>query len=89
MLAATTRPIRNSSSSFLAEATTAVAATANSAFFGNFKRGHKIVIRKGLVVKTSDHYLFGNGMIAVAGDARWGATVKYKNYIARLNHPAS
>jgi HK97 family phage major capsid protein len=67
----------------------AVAATANSAFFGNFKRGHKIVIRKGLVVKTSDHYLFGNGMIAVAGDARWGATVKYKNYISRLNHPAS
>jgi HK97 family phage major capsid protein len=67
----------------------AAAASANSAFCGNFKRGHKIVIRKGLIVKTSGHYLFGNGMIAVAGDARWGATVKYKNYIARLNHPAS
>ncbi|MCW1916787.1 phage major capsid protein [Luteolibacter sp. GHJ8] len=67
----------------------AMAASANPAFFGNFKQGHKIAIRKGLTVKTSGHYLFGNGMIAVAGDTRWGAGVKYNGYIARGNNAAS
>ncbi|RYD42189.1 MAG: phage major capsid protein, partial [Verrucomicrobiaceae bacterium] len=57
----------------------------NPAMFGNFKQGHRIAIRKGLMIKTSGHYLFGNGMIAVAGDVRWGAMVKYEKYIARLN----
>ncbi len=57
----------------------------NPAFFGNFKQGHRIAVRKGLTIKTSGHYLFGNGMIAVAGDVRWGAMVKYNAYIARLN----
>jgi HK97 family phage major capsid protein len=67
----------------------AVAATANPAFFGNFKQAHRIAIRKGLVIKTSGHYLFGNGMIAVAGDCRWGASVKYNKYIARGNNAAA
>ena len=57
----------------------------NPAFYGNFKQGHKVAIRKGFTVKTSGHYLFGNGMIAVAGDVRWGAMVKYNAYLARLN----
>lgn len=67
----------------------AVAASKTPALFGDFKRGHQIKIRKGLVIGTSGHYLFGNGAIAVKGDVRWGALVKYKNYIGRLNTPAS
>lgn len=67
----------------------AVAASANTAFFGNFKQAHKIAVRKGLVVKTSAHFLFGNGMIAVAGDCRWGSGVKYNGYIARGNQAAA
>lgn len=63
------------------------AATAglNPAFCGNFGLGHRIAIRKGLTIETSGHYLFGNGMIAVKGDVRWGAMVKYNAAIARLN----
>ncbi|MEK7952777.1 phage major capsid protein [Luteolibacter soli] len=57
----------------------------NPAFFGNFKQGHRIAVRKGLTIKTSEHYLFGNGMIAVAGDVRWGSLVEYNAYLARLN----
>lgn len=62
-----------------------VATGNNTAFFGDFKRGHEIKIRKGLTIKTSGHYLFGNGMIAVAADVRFGAMVKLKEAIARLN----
>lgn len=67
----------------------AVAASAIPAFYGDFKRGHEIKIRKGLTVKKSEHYLFGNGMIAIAADVRWGASVRFKNYIARLKQPAA
>ena len=68
-------------SSKLAAATTGL----NPAFCGNFAMGHRIAIRKGLTIGTSGHYLFGNGMIAVKGDVRWGAMVKYNAAIARLN----
>lgn len=65
----------------LANATTGL----NPAFYGDFKRGHEIRIRKGLTVKRSDHFFFGNGMIALAADVRWGAKVKLNAAIARLN----
>lgn len=68
-------------SSKLAAATTGL----NPAFCGNFGMGHRVAIRKGLTIETSGHYLFGNGMIAVKGDVRWGAMVKYNAAIARLN----
>lgn len=65
----------------------AVATGLTPALYGNFKRGHEIKIRKGLTVKKSEHYLFGNGMIAVAADVRWGAMIRFAKYIARLNQP--
>lgn len=67
----------------------AVTASKTPALFGDFKRGHQIVIRKGLTIETSGHYLFGNGAVAVKGDVRMGALVKYANLLARLNTPAS
>ncbi|MCW1916611.1 phage major capsid protein [Luteolibacter sp. GHJ8] len=78
----------NGSAYHVSDRLDAVAATKTPALFGSFKRAHEIKIRKGLTVKKSDHYLFGNGMIAVAADVRWGAMVRFANYIARLNTPA-
>jgi HK97 family phage major capsid protein len=60
---------------------------ANNAFpaiYGNFKSGHKIALRKGITVKKSEHFLFGNNMLAVAADIRFGALVVMKKYLARL-----
>lgn len=74
---------------YVSDRLAAVAAEANVAFFGDFKRGHEIRIRKGLTVKRSDHFLFGNGMIALAADVRWGAKVKLNAAIARLNMAAA
>lgn len=79
----------NGSSYYVSDRLDAVAASKTPALFGNFKKAHEIVIRRGLTVSRSEHFYFGNGAIAIRGDARWGATVKYKNLIARLNTPAS
>ncbi|MDB6078748.1 MAG: phage major capsid protein family [Akkermansiaceae bacterium] len=66
-----------------------VAASKTPLMFGDFKAAHEIRIRKNLTVKRSEHYLFGNGMIAIAADTRWGAIVGLMGLIARLNTPAS
>ncbi len=79
----------NGSAYEVSDRLSAVAASSNPAFYGDFKRAHQVHIRKGLTVKTSGHYLFGNGMIAMAADCRWGAGVKYKNFLARLNQAAA
>lgn len=79
----------NGSPYYVSDRLDAVAASKTPALFGNFKKAHDIVIRKGLTVKRSDHFYFGNGAIAIACDVRWGSLVKYKNLIARLNTPAS
>jgi len=79
----------NGSAYHVSDRLDAVAASKTPALFGSFKRGHEIKIRKGLTVKKSEHYLFGNGMVAVAADVRWGAIVRFANYIARLNTPAA
>jgi HK97 family phage major capsid protein len=79
----------NGSAYHVSDRLDAVAASKTPALFGAFKRAHEIKIRKGLMVKKSEHFYFGNGMIAIAGDVRWGAGVRYKNLIARLNTPAS
>lgn len=60
-----------------------------SALFGAFATAHTIAIRKGLTVKTSDHFYFGNNMRAVAADVRFGALVGYNKMIAKLVHPAA
>ena len=67
----------------------AVEASATTALFGDFKRGHRIGIRKGLTVKTSGHFYFGNNSMAVAADVRFGALVLLKEYIAKLVQKAS
>lgn len=62
----------------------AITAGAFPALFGNFKDGHKIALRKGITIKKSEHYLFGNNMLSVAMDVRFGALATLKKFIARL-----
>lgn len=62
----------------------AIAASAFPAIYGNFKSGHKIVLRKGLTISKSEHFLFGNNMTAIKADVRFGAAVTLKKYLARL-----
>lgn len=62
----------------------AIAANAFPAIYGNFKSGHKVVLRKGLTISKSEHYLFGNNMTAIKADVRFGAAVTLKKYLARL-----
>lgn len=75
----------NGSPLYVSDRLSAVATGNNVGFYGDFNRGHEIRIRKGLTIKRSDHFLFGNGMIALAADVRWGAKVKLNAAIARLN----
>jgi len=75
----------NGSPLYVSDRLSAVATGNNVGFYGDFNRGHEIRIKKGLTVKRSDHFLFGNGMIALAADVRWGAKVKLNAAIARLN----
>jgi HK97 family phage major capsid protein len=79
----------NGSAYYVSDRLAAVAAEANVGFFGDFKRGHEIRIRKGLSVKRSEHFLFGNGQIAMAADVRMGSKVKLNAAIARLNMDAA
>lgn len=64
-------------------------ASATPLLFGDFRAAHKIDIKRDLLVKTSEHFYFGSGMIAYAGDLRFGALVTLKNMIARLNMAAA
>lgn len=75
----------NGSPLYVSDRLSAPATGANVGFYGDFNRGHEIRIKKGLTVKRSDHFLFGNGMIALAADVRFGAKVKLNAAIARLN----
>lgn len=67
----------------------AVAASKTTALYGDFKRAHRIAMRKGLTVKTSGHFYFGNNSMAVAADVRFGALVLLKEYIAKLVQKSS
>lgn len=58
------------------------------ALFGNFNRGHRIGLRKGITVRKSEHFYFSSNMTAVAIDLRFAATVVYKEFIAKLALPA-
>ena len=75
----------NGSAYYVSDRLAAATTGLNPAFFGDFRRGHEIRIRKGLTVKRSEHFLFGNGQIALAADLRFGAKVKLNAAIARLN----
>lgn len=62
----------------------AVAANATPALFGDFSSAHKIAIKKGMTIKRSEHFYFGNNMLAVAMDLRFGSLVLFKEFIAKL-----
>lgn len=78
----------NGSNYYVSDRLAAPGASAVSALFGDFANAHTIAIKKGLTVKTSDHFYFGNNMRAVAADVRMGALVGYNQSIAKLAHPA-
>lgn len=79
----------NGSSYYVSDKLAAVGASAVTALFGDFSGAHDIVIRKGLTVKRSEHFYFGNNMLAIAGDVRMGAIVGRKLSIAKLAHPGA
>jgi HK97 family phage major capsid protein len=79
----------NGSAYYVSDRIADVAATAVSMLFGDFAGAHQIAIKKGLTIKRSDHFYFGNGMVAFAGDVRMGALVGRNLAIAKLTHPAN
>lgn len=84
-MAAGQPPTLNGSAYYVSDRLAAATTGLNPMFFGDFRRGHEIRIRKGLTVKRSEHFFFGNGQIALAADVRFGAKVKLNGAIARLN----
>lgn len=79
----------NGSAYYVSDRIAAAGASAVSMLFGDFAGAHQIAIKKGLTIKRSDHFYFGNNMVAFAGDVRMGALVGRKLAIAKLTHPAS
>ena len=55
------------------------------ALYGAFGRAHEIFIRRGVTVRRSQHYLFGNNSEALAVDIRWGSGVLTKGMLAKLS----